>query len=85
MASRRGNSAMMRARSSALNRIQLSISTIVRPQPTHSAETGSSEQILLQGLSMAVMDRPVESSCAREAQHKDRGAERNRGEAALRG
>ena len=52
---RRGNSAMMRARSAAVKPVQPSISARVRPQPMQRAEIGSIAQILLQGLSM-VMD-----------------------------
>jgi len=56
-ARRRGSSAIMRARSSPLIRLQAAISARVRPHPMQSAEIGSSVHTLLQGLSMPVMSR----------------------------
>jgi len=51
-ASRAGNSAMTRLRSSALIAVQRAISSTVRPQPRQRPERASSVQILMQGLSI---------------------------------
>src|SRR5215211_5878934 len=51
-ATRRGSSAMRRARSSAVSALHCAISSSVRPQPTHSREAGSMVQTWVQGVWM---------------------------------
>src|SRR5579862_9992252 len=51
-ASRSGNSAITRLRSSTLIMVHCAISLTVRPQPRHRPERASSVQILTQGLSI---------------------------------